>query len=97
MLVRPDGKVTTKAERISGAKKRETKIETETLNVMEEEEKEDQEKPADKHPERGLLQGGSDGKGLGQDMATVDQRFTADADSWAAGPPGDRWRQGIWQ
>ena len=55
---------------------------------MEEEKQEESKETEDLHPERGLMQGGSDGKGLGQEMATVDQKSTDEADSRAAGPQG---------
>ena len=52
------------------------KAETKMLNAMENENHGEKEETEDRHPERGQLPGGSDGKGLSQDMATEYKRFT---------------------
>ena len=88
VLIRPDGKSSSEAREPNGAEIDKKEEESEMLNVVEEEPKDDHETKEDRHPEKGLLQGGSDGKGLGQDMATENKRFTDDADTWAAGPQG---------
>ena len=87
-LIRPDGGIPPDAGELSGARMRENQMEHEMLNGVEEDRKGEQEEKEDRYPEQGLIPGGSDGKGLGQDMATENVRFTEDADTWAAGPPG---------
>ena len=87
-LIRPDGEISPEAKRPSGANKHKTEMETERLNAIQEGKIPDEEESGDMYPERGLMQGGSDGKGLGQEMATEEAKFTEDADTWAAGPQG---------
>ena len=88
VLIRPDGEESPKDRGPSEAEMDNPEKENEMLNVMREETKERQETQEDRHPERGLVPGGSDGKGLGRDMATEKERFTDEADTWAAGPMG---------
>ena len=93
-LVRPDGGITPRAVEPRGLDEKEDyqtnqeNMDNEMLNAVENEERGKEENEKDRNPDRGLLRGGSDGKGLGQEMATEDQRFTDDADHWAAGPSG---------